>query len=303
MRGRRGARTGIRLADRSDLAVFLGHGNAHVSNACSGEPGEVPDNEVEAHPGNLGSSHRVPRQRASSHRVYRVFHHESVAIGAGSMIPNFLVIGAAKSATTSLCGVLGRHPQVFMCDPKEPHFFSRPECYARGIRWYEGLFDGAGPAIAVGEGSATYTHPLFARLASERIAATLPETRLIYCVRHPLRRIESHWVHHRCREFTPADFACGIKDIPADFDRSLRRSEDLIGASLYRREIGLYRRFFPDSRIHVVFFEDFVRDPESTLRDCLEFPRRGPPADAPPRRRGIGTRRVTRWSRPGCTRR
>ena len=54
-RGPSGRRTGIRLADRSDLADFpLDTGMRPVSNACSGEPGEVPDDEVNAHLGNPG---------------------------------------------------------------------------------------------------------------------------------------------------------------------------------------------------------------------------------------------------------
>ncbi len=53
--GRRGVRSGIRLADRSESRRFsLDTGMRPVSNACSGEPGEVPDDEVNAHLGNPG---------------------------------------------------------------------------------------------------------------------------------------------------------------------------------------------------------------------------------------------------------
>ena len=56
-RGRRGVRPGIRLCrPLQSRRFFLDKGMRPVSNACSGEPGEVPDDEVNAHLGNLGSS-------------------------------------------------------------------------------------------------------------------------------------------------------------------------------------------------------------------------------------------------------
>ncbi len=45
----------------------------------------------------------------------------------------------------------------------------------------------------------------------------------------------------------------------------------MIGSSLYWRQINLFRRFFPDEQIHVCFFEDLIRDAETTQRDCLRF--------------------------------
>ena len=38
-------------------------------------------------------------------------------------LPNFLIVGAAKSGTTSLYRYLQDHPEVFMPEMKEPDFF------------------------------------------------------------------------------------------------------------------------------------------------------------------------------------
>ena len=195
------------------------------------------------------------------------------------MLPNYLVIGAPKCATTSLCQMLGSHPQIFMTTPKEPDYFSRPECHARGLAWYEGLFDGADGALAVGEGSTTYTGHAHGDVASERIAEAVPGARLIYCVRHPLRRIESGWLFVRSR---------GRRPMPSDFEEALCRSEQgeqLIGTTLYWRQLNLYRRFFDDDRIRVVFFEDFARDAAAVARGCVGFLGADPgrlPADGSP---------------------
>lgn len=74
-------------------------------------------------------------------------------------IPDFLVIGAAKSGTTYLCNLLGQHPQVFMCDPKEPRYFGLPrEEYEKKWGWYRSLFaDIPDTVVAAGEGSQSYT--------------------------------------------------------------------------------------------------------------------------------------------------
>ena len=40
-------------------------------------------------------------------------------------LPNFFIVGAAKSGTTSLYHHLCQHPDIFMSPVKEPHYFSR----------------------------------------------------------------------------------------------------------------------------------------------------------------------------------
>jgi hypothetical protein len=170
--------------------------------------------------------------------------------------------------------MLKTHPQVFMCEPKEPQFFSRPDCFSRGLPWYENLFAGSGNAIAVGEASANYSNSLFAETASRRISQFLPDARLVYCVRHPLRRVESAWIHVRSRDYTREDRACGIEPVPADMARAFRCStvgRDVLETSLYWRQLNFFRRFFPDERIHICFFEDFCREPQATIQECLRF--------------------------------
>jgi hypothetical protein len=73
------------------------------------------------------------------------------------MRPNYLVIGAHKCATTTVCTLLGQHPDAFMAEVKEVHFFSKDEVFGRGFAWYESLFDPAGSKKRIGEGRPTYT--------------------------------------------------------------------------------------------------------------------------------------------------
>ncbi|MHC4218066.1 MAG: sulfotransferase family protein [Planctomycetota bacterium] len=177
------------------------------------------------------------------------------------MRPNYLVIGAQKCATSSLCALLGSHPDIFMTDPKEPYFFSHPELWARGWEWYESLFDAAQRAVAVGEGSTTYTQRLLYPEAAPRIAEFLPEARLIYIVREPMERIRSHWMHNRARP--------GKERLP--FNAAVHERPEYIDNSLYYKQISIYRQHFSDDRILILFFEDFRRDPAAVLKSCFEF--------------------------------
>lgn len=178
------------------------------------------------------------------------------------MRPNFLVIGAAKCGTTSLYYALGRHPEVFMCEPKEPHFFSRDEVFAKGVGWYESLFARAEGAKAIGEASATYSMRERYPAAAERIIEHLSEVRLIYCVRHPLERIRSAWMYNVGR------IDVGL---PESFSEAVLHHGPLIDNSLYWKQLNVYRQYIPDDRIAVVFLEDFRQDPDGELNRCFRF--------------------------------
>ncbi|MBI4698002.1 MAG: sulfotransferase [Nitrospirae bacterium] len=173
--------------------------------------------------------------------------------------PNFIVIGSMKSGTTTLCHLIGQHPDVFMSEPKEVEFFCKDEIYEKGWDWYMSLFDGAKNKPAIGEGSTSYTKaPLFPKVP-ERIARHLPDIRLIYIVRHPLERIESHWMH-RVRH----------GDVRT-FRKMLREYPNLIDTSRYWSQIQLYRKYFRDDQILVLFFEDLKKKPEMVLKQCFAF--------------------------------
>ena len=174
------------------------------------------------------------------------------------MRPNFLIIGAAKAATTTLWGVLRRHHQIFMPDIKEPVFFNRDEIYARGWDWYEALFSGAEGKLAIGEATTGYTKQMTFPKPSERIAKHLPDAKLIYIVRDPLERIESQWRHLLVRghDVSFEEFSC----LP-----------DVIDISCYWRQISAYRTHFPDEQILVLFLEEFAKDREAVLKRCFAF--------------------------------
>jgi len=165
-----------------------------------------------------------------------------------------------KCATTSLCDILAAHPHVFVANPKEPDFFCDDTVFARGWKWYESLFDGADDKVAIGEGSTGYTKALLHPESAERIAKYLPDAKLIYIVRHPLERIESHWLHL---------IAAGLEVPP--LREALKQWPHIIDTSLYWKQISRYRDFYPDNNLLVLFFEDFVKSPRSAIEHAYRF--------------------------------
>lgn len=112
------------------------------------------------------------------------------------VLPNFLIIGAMKTGTTSLWNFTRHHPQVFMPAKKEIEFFSLLDNWRRGVNWYGDLFAAAKPHHrAIGEASTGYSKFPHFKDVPGRIADTLENVQLIYVVRDPVERMRSQWEH------------------------------------------------------------------------------------------------------------
>jgi hypothetical protein len=206
------------------------------------------------------------------------------------VLPNFLIIGAAKSGTTSLYEQLRGHPDVFMPPRrwKEPTFFSAEAegRWSRGLDWYESLFRGHHGQRAVGEASTSYTKAPIYGDAAEKIAATLPGARLIYLVREPVAQMASHYRHMVMHD--------GLR---STFHEAAEDDDFLFDCACYAMQLDRYLQHLPMERIRVVPFERYAADPEGTARELCRFleidDRQALPLDRP-RNVGVGRRPVLR---------
>lgn len=200
------------------------------------------------------------------------------------MWPNFLIIGAAKSGTTALYQYLIQHPEVFMTEPKEPHYFAFPgqklafrgpgdaeTINAKSITdesAYQALYRTA-RAKAMGEASVS---TLYYEGTAERILAVAPKARLIAVLRNPAKRAFSAFSFMRTRLFEPE----------SEFARALAAEPDRIAQNWHHiwhyRRMGRYgeqlQRFysvFPREQMRTYIFEDFLKEPGPILKDCFEF--------------------------------
>src|ERR1017187_9418593 len=163
--------------------------------------------------------------------------------------PDFIVIGAMKSATTTLHEQLARQPGVFMSRPKEPNFFSDDEIYARGWGWYSSHFRAALPGAIRGESSTHYTKLPTFPWTVERMFRDLPRIKLIYVMRHPIDRLLSQYVH----ELTAGRIRVSLLE-------AVHRHPELIDYSRYAMQLEPFLRAFEFDNVLPVFFPRLVTE-------------------------------------------
>jgi hypothetical protein len=188
-----------------------------------------------------------------------------------SRLPDFVIIGAGKSGTTTLYRWLAAQPEVFSSSLKEPRFFSRD--WHKGIEWYSALFAGGGQDQLVGEASTNYTDIEYCEVAAQRMVDIIPGVRLVYLLRHPIDRLHSQYRHNWRRAVESEPLA----------DAVLRPNNPYVGRSLYHSRLQPYAERFARQQICVVRFEDLVVPPQSgwgEVLDHLGLEERPAPGDA-----------------------
>ena len=104
-------------------------------------------------------------------------------------LPNLFVPGAAKSGTSSLHEYLNQHPDIFMSNMKEPHFWTSPQKYGN-FEWYSSLFEESSTKKYRGESSTGYM--VFDHFL-DRVTKYVEAPRFIFLLRNPIDRTYSHY--------------------------------------------------------------------------------------------------------------
>lgn len=178
------------------------------------------------------------------------------------MLPNFVIIGAMKSGTTSLHHYLYEHPDICMSQQKETNFFIGNENYDRGVPWYESLFCDCA-AKARGEASPNYTMYPIVQGVPERMHALIPHAKLIYLLRDPIERIVSHYIHRHAKEREPRSLADALAGPLED--------SIFVPPSLYHMQLTRYLKYFPAENILVITAEDLRDNRIATLQRVFRF--------------------------------
>lgn len=122
--------------------------------------------------------------------------------------PTFIIAGAQRCATTSLYRMLSQHPDVNgPAMNKGIHYFDTASRFKNGMKFYRGHFPmirpGGTSRKITGEGSPYY---MFHPLAIPRIAASLPQAKIIIMLRDPVERAFSAYKQERTRGFENMTF-------------------------------------------------------------------------------------------------
>lgn len=201
------------------------------------------------------------------------------------VLPDFLMVGAMKSGTSTLWKYLSGHPDTKLPSPKEVHYFSHE--FHRGPTWYRSRFpvlrrgfDDARPWL-VGEASTSY---LFDPYAPGRAVQLLPRARLIAVLRHPTDRAYSHYQHALARGWENLSFSAALdreQQRLASYARA-RQLGDVDAARMYSRfayfSRGLYweqlQRWllhYSSDQLLVLAAEDLFAEPQTVMPEVYEF--------------------------------
>ncbi|ATO15903.1 sulfotransferase [Micromonospora sp. WMMA2032] len=206
------------------------------------------------------------------------------------MTPDFLIVGAQRCGTTSLFKTLSQHPGVLPAVyHKGVHYFDTG--YDRGMDWYLGHFPTNRRAEAVraqlgvrgvtGESSPYY---MFHPLAGERIAADLPEVRLLVLLRDPVERAYSAHAHESARGFESETFERALEleqsRIAGERERLLAdptahshhyQHNAYLTRGQYVEQLERLESIFGRDRLHVIDADDFFADPRPAFDGVCDF--------------------------------
>ncbi len=170
-------------------------------------------------------------------------------------LPEFVIVGAQKSGTTTLAYWLRHHSKIALA--AGVRFFDLH--YHRGMSWYASQLPES-PGKKIGEVAPSYSYHA---KAIERMAAHLPELRLVMVLRNPIDRAYSHYWHNRARGTESLSFEDALDAEPdrisgGDDDR-LRYS--YVDRGRYSEQVERILQFYPRASLGVLAFEDLAARP------------------------------------------
>lgn len=181
--------------------------------------------------------------------------------------PDFIIVGAMKSATTDIANQLSSHSEIAMA-PGEPSFFSRDDIYENGEEWYLeqlNLYVNEETRL-VGEKTPGYSNRH--TLSAERIHQMYPEVKLIWILRNPVDRAYSHFLHALKLSREGKRFESAIEE-ELKGNRPLKSG--YIERSRYDLQVEHYLKYFPIESMYFMIFEDYKKDPISELDKLFKF--------------------------------
>lgn len=191
-------------------------------------------------------------------------------------LPDFIIAGAPRSATTWLYRLAERHPSLAMAKPvaPEPKFFLVDELYERGLEHYARTWFADLPADRLaGEKSTNY---LESPVAARRIHAALPGVKLVFLLRDPVDRAHSNyrWSRQNGRETETFERALELEE---ERERTLpaahryARPHAYFSRGLYAAQLRIYVELFGRDGMLVLKTEDVAANPHSVANRLFAF--------------------------------
>lgn len=185
-----------------------------------------------------------------------------------SPLPNLLIIGAQKSASTFLQINIGDHPEVFML-PGEVPYFEDPDYDGDPVAFFAQRFRGRPETIRALKRPNYIGRPEVPR----RLAADLPDARLIAVLRNPLDRAIAAYFHQVKYGTAPLmPLARGMRILLRQGRiAGHARTAEILEFGLYFKHLSGYRHFLDKGRLRIFLHEDITRDPLGAARESYVF--------------------------------
>jgi hypothetical protein len=198
-------------------------------------------------------------------------------------LPNFFIVGAARSGTSSLDRYLSQHPEIYLSPKKETHFFARDylpprftgpgderlnQGLIRNEDQYAQLFSGVAGEKAVGESSAFY---LCFPQAAERIAQAIPDAKILMILREPVDRTYSAYMFLARDSRETLGFEEGLSQ---EEERKRQGFEPMWWykeLSQYSGQVKHYLEVFGRERVKVLLYDELFANPGLALRGIFAF--------------------------------
>ena len=195
--------------------------------------------------------------------------------------PDFLIIGAQKSGTTSLFSFIAQHPDCRMPSKKEIHYFDLN--YSKGLKWYLAHFPLYNGKIT-GEATPYY---LFHPDVPSRVKELFSDIKIIVILRNPIDRAYSHFQMERRnkREVIPDFFEAICQEeirLSEAYNKGMIQNQKFIhqhksylSRGLYYTQLKRWYNLFDSNNIVVFIYEDFFDNPSKYFKricDHLNLP-------------------------------
>ena len=174
-------------------------------------------------------------------------------------LPDFLGIGAQKAGTTWLWENLRRHPEIFLPDKKELHYFDNK--FDQSLRYYTHRFVEARGRI---KGEITPAYGILPRERIGFIRAIMPRARLIFLMRDPVERAWSQAVMDLVVRSGRA-----LGEVSESEFLAFLESERSVSRGFYCRILDNWLGSFPSEQLYVGFFEDIRERPKELMSELF----------------------------------
>ena len=199
-------------------------------------------------------------------------------------LPNFLIVGAAKSGSTSLYHYLNQHPEVFMPVNKEPNFFvskyqlkTSPSCPSYKLdkrrmifneEDYFKLFENVEKEHrAIGEATVTYLYK--PDHAIPMIKKYIGDPKIIIILRNPVKRAFSQYSYVCELGLEKESFHDAVLKEPSRLLNNWSSTFAYVDQGKFYSQVKSYKEAF--SNVHVIILEEFIKDKQKFLKDLYTF--------------------------------